>query len=132
MKKTATEVHRILSSTYGEAALSERKCRGWFQRFKSGDFDVEDRHSGGKDKIIEDSELEALLAEDLYQTQEELAESLGMPQKAISKCLKVMGMIQKQENWVSYELKPRDVEGRFFACEQLLQNRIGRGFYIAL
>jgi len=32
-----------------------------------------------------------------------------------------MGMIQKQGNWVSYELKPRDVERRFFTCEQLIQ-----------
>jgi len=28
-----------------------------------------------------------------------------------------MGMIQKQGNWVPYELKPRDVERRFFTCE---------------
>ena len=43
-KKTVAEAHRMLLSTYGEAALSERTCREWFQRFKSGDFDVEDRH----------------------------------------------------------------------------------------
>ena len=51
-----------------------------FQRFKSGDFDVEDRHGGGKEKISEGSELEALLAEDPFQTQEELVKSLGMTQ----------------------------------------------------
>ena len=61
----------MLSSTYGEAALSEIKCREWFQRFKSDDFDVQDQHSGGKEIIFEDSELEALLAEDSFQTQEE-------------------------------------------------------------
>ena len=60
----------MLLSTYGEAALSERMCREGFQRFKSGDFDVEDRHGGGKEKIFEDSELEALLVEDSCQTQE--------------------------------------------------------------
>ena len=69
LKKTAVEAHQILSSNNGEAALSERTCREWFQRFKSGDFDVEDRHSSGKEKISEDSELEALLAEDSCQTQ---------------------------------------------------------------
>ena len=37
----------MLSSTCSEAALSERT----FQRFKSGDFDVEDKQSGGKEKI---------------------------------------------------------------------------------
>ena len=32
-----------------------------FQRFKNGDFDVEDRHSSGREKVFEDAELEALL-----------------------------------------------------------------------
>ena len=50
----------MLSNTYGEAAISERMCREWFQRFKNGDFDVEDRHSSGREKILEDAELEAL------------------------------------------------------------------------
>ena len=105
---------------YGEAALSERTCCEWFQRCKSRDFDVEDWHGGGKEKIFEDSELEALHAEDSCQMQEELTESLGVIQKAISKRLKAMGMIQKQGNWVPYKLKPRDVERRFFVCDKLL------------
>ena len=41
MKKSAAEAHRILSNTYGEAAISERTYREWFQRFKNGDFDVQ-------------------------------------------------------------------------------------------
>ncbi|GFV89533.1 mariner Mos1 transposase [Trichonephila clavipes] len=39
-----------------------------------------------------------------------------------------MGMIQKQGNWVPYELKPRDVERRLFACEQLLARQIRKVF----
>ena len=54
----------MLSNTYGEAAISERTCREWFQHFKNGDFDVEDRHSGGREKVFEDAELEALLEQD--------------------------------------------------------------------
>ena len=81
----------MLSSTYNEAARSERTCRERFQRFKSGDFDVENRDGGGKEKILEDFELEILHAKDSYQRQEELF---------ISKHLKAMGMIQKQGNWV--------------------------------
>ena len=48
LKKTAAEDHRMLSNRYGEAALSEKTYREWFQRFKSSDFDVEDWHGGGK------------------------------------------------------------------------------------
>ena len=58
----------MLTRTYGEAALNERTFRKWFQLFKSGDFDVEDRHGDGKEKLVEDSELKALLAEDSCQT----------------------------------------------------------------
>ena len=97
-KKTAAKAHRMLSSTYGETALSERTCGERFQRLKSGDFDVEDRHGCGKEKIFEDLKLEALLAEDSCQTQEDLAESLGVTKKAILKRLKAMETIQKQGN----------------------------------
>ena len=73
LNKTATEAHRMLSSTYGEVALSERTCREWFQCFKSDDFDVEDRNTGGKENIFGDFELEAFFTEDACETQEELA-----------------------------------------------------------
>ena len=64
MKKSAAEAYRMLSNTYGEAAISERTCREWFQRFKNDDFGGEDRHSGGREKVFEDAELEALLEQD--------------------------------------------------------------------
>jgi len=130
MKKSAAEAHRMLSNAYDEVAISERTCHEWFQCFKNGDFDVEDWHSGGRE-VFEDAELEALLEQDSCQNQEELARSLELTQQAISKRLKAMGMIQKQGNWVPYELKPRNVEQRLFACEQLLE-RQRRDFCIAL
>ena len=83
----------MLSSTYGEAVLSERTYREWFQRFKSDNFYVEGRHGGGKEKIFEDSELEALLAEDSSQMHEKLAESLGVTQQAVE-------MIRRQGNGI--------------------------------
>ena len=79
-------------------------------------------------KKVEDAELEALLDEDPCQMQEELALSLEVTQQNISLRLKAMGMIQKQGNWDPYELKPRDTEGRLFACEQLFERQKRKGF----
>ena len=121
MKKTAAESHRILVEVYGEHALGERTCQKWFARFKSGDFDLEDEERPGQPKKFEDEEPEALLNEDCCKTQEELAESLGVTEAAISKRLKAAGYIQKQGNWVPHELKPRDVEMRFCMSEMLLE-----------
>ena len=99
MKKTAAESHRILVEVYGEHALAERTCQKWFARFKSGDFGLQDEERAGQPKKFGDEELEALLDEDCSQTQEELAESLGVTQAIISKRLKAAGYIQKQGNW---------------------------------
>jgi len=43
LKKSAAEGHRLLVEAYGDAALNERSCREWFQKFKNGEFDVEDK-----------------------------------------------------------------------------------------
>ncbi|GFX85560.1 hypothetical protein TNCV_3717311 [Trichonephila clavipes] len=51
MKKSAAEAHRMLSNTYGEAAISERTCREWFQRFKNGVFDVKDQYGIWRDQL---------------------------------------------------------------------------------
>ena len=42
-RKKAAEAHRILVETYGAHALSVDTCERWFQRFRSGDFDVKDK-----------------------------------------------------------------------------------------
>nr|CDS30341.1 histone lysine N methyltransferase SETMAR [Hymenolepis microstoma] len=72
----------------------------------SGDFAVENRHSGGGEKVVEDAELEAILSEDLCQIQEELSESLDINEQAISKRLKQLKMIQREGYWVPNKLKP--------------------------
>ena len=129
MRFAKRDGHRILVEVYGEHALAERACQNWFARFKSGDYGLEDEERHGQPKKFEDEELEALLDEDCCQTQEELAESLGVIQAAISKRLKAAGYIQKQGNWVPHELKPRDVERRFCMFEMLLERHKKKSFF---
>jgi len=76
-------------------------------RFKDEDFNVEDKPRSRQPKKFEDKKLEALLEEDQSQTQEELAESLGVTQQAVSLRLRAIRMIQKQGNWVPYETERR-------------------------
>ena len=69
-----------------------------------------------------------MLDEDPCQSQEEHASSLGVTRQAIFKRLHALGMIKKQATWIPYDLKPTEVERRFFACEQLLQRQKRKGF----
>ena len=117
MKKSAAEAHRSQILMVRPLLVKERVVSG----FNAS------RTVILTSKVFEDAELEALLEQDSCQNQEELARSLGVTQQAISKRLKAMGIIQKQENWVPYELNPRDVERRLFACEQLLERQRRKG-----
>ena len=83
----------------------------------------------GLEDEFEDVELEAILQEEPCQTQEVLADALGVDHSTVSIRLKAMGMISKQGNWVPYELKSRDVERVILTCELLLA-RSKRFFYI--
>jgi len=67
-KKTAAESYRLLGEAYDEHAPSQKTYKRWFQRFKIGDFDVEDKEHGKPPKKYEDVELQALLDEDDSQT----------------------------------------------------------------
>ena len=71
LKKSAAEAHRLLVERYGEAALRERSCHDWFQKFKNGEFDIKDKEASGRPKVYEDAELETL-DQDSCQTQKEL------------------------------------------------------------
>ncbi|GBP26279.1 Mariner Mos1 transposase [Eumeta japonica] len=129
LKKSAAEAHQLLIEAYNEATLSERTCCEWFQKFKNSDFDVEDKDPSGRPKICEDAEFEEFLEEDSSQTEKELALTLEMTQQAGWHCLKSLGIIHKQRNWLSYELKPRDDERRLCVSEMLLA-RHKKVFYI--
>ncbi|EFN83170.1 Histone-lysine N-methyltransferase SETMAR, partial [Harpegnathos saltator] len=84
LKKSAAEAHRLLVEECGEIALSERSCREWFQKFKNGEFNGEDKER-------------TLLEEDSCQTQEELALTLEVTQQAIPHRLKSLGMIKNKK-----------------------------------
>ena len=61
--------------------------------------------------------------------QGELAESLGVNDRTVSKRLEALGNTQKWGHWVPYELKSKDVERRLAMCEQLLQRQKKKRFF---
>ena len=118
----------MLVEAYGKHALAEITCREWFQRFKTGDFDVNDKEHGKPPKKFDDKELQALLDEDDAQTQQQLADSLNVCQATISNRLRQMGKIQKEGKWMPYELTERNKEKRKTSCEILIERQKRKAF----
>lgn len=128
LKKSAAQSQQMLAEAYGDDSPSISTCEYWFRRFKSNDFDTDDKERPGQPKKLDDMELEALIDLDPTATQEELAVIFDVDQSTISRRLKAIGFIQKQGNWLPYELKSRDVERRKLTCELLLQRHKRKSF----
>lgn len=126
LKKKAVEAHQMLVEAYGEHAYSKSQCERWFQKFKSGDFDVRSEERGHAPKKFEDTELQALLDEDDTQTQQHLAEQLNVDQRTVGRRLKAMGKILKVGRWVPHDLTERQKENRKLTCRILLAKQIWR------
>lgn len=99
LKKTAAQTYRILVEAYGEHAPSQDTCERWFNRFKTGDFDVKDKAKGKPPKKFEDAVLQALLDEDSTQTQSQLAEVLNVTQKSVQMINLNHALITKRPEW---------------------------------
>lgn len=128
LKKSAADCHRLLVEAYDTHAPSVTTVERWFARFKSGDMDVHDKAKGRPPKKFEDAELQVLLNDDPTQTQQQLAEGLGVTQAIVSMRLKAMGKIQKEGRWVPHELNERQQENRKIKCEMLLQRHERKSF----
>ena len=72
------EGRQLFVTAYGGLAPSERKYREWLQRFKNGDFSIENKERPGTPKKVADEELKALLDEDSMQTLKNLQKLLRL------------------------------------------------------
>jgi len=96
---------------YGDYTSSISTCEYWFRRYKKDDFDAEDEERPGQPKKFEDEKVETFFDQNARKTCRIII-YINVERSTISRRLKIIGMIQKQGNWVPYELKPRDVERR--------------------
>src|SRR6266536_2734072 len=82
-KKSAAEAARIINEVYPES-VDDSTCRRWYQKFKKGDFGLEDKQRTGRPTIIDLEKLKAILELDPYQTLHELAEKFNCSYVTIS------------------------------------------------
>lgn len=128
MKKNAAQAMELINSTLGEHSVSHSTVKKWFARFRDGNFSLEDDPRPGAVKKFEDEELQVLLDENPCQTQEELAEQLGVTHQAISLRLHAMGKIQKEGKWVPHKLTEENKNRRVDICMNLLSRYKRKNF----
>lgn len=101
--KKAAEAGREICTVYGTDAINEKTCQKWFQRFRSGDFNLEDAPRSGRPITIDDDQILSLVQKDRQLTTQEIADTLEIDRTTVAKRLKKLGMMKKADAWVPCE-----------------------------
>ncbi|XP_014767866.1 histone-lysine N-methyltransferase SETMAR-like [Octopus bimaculoides] len=83
----ASAAARSIQNTYGDDVVNE-SCRGWFSRFRSGDFTLKEEPKEGRPKKLDSDILEALVSENPAVTTRELVEQLNVVHTTVVRQLK--------------------------------------------
>ena len=127
--KSALQATKAICSVYGQGALEDRTCQNWFARFKTGDFDLNDKERSGRQVVADDALLEELLNEDPRRSSRELALELSVSHTTVLNRLKALGKVQKTGKWVPHKLSEVNISQRLSVCASLSSRQKKRAFF---
>ncbi|PIO58215.1 hypothetical protein TELCIR_20354 [Teladorsagia circumcincta] len=105
---------------YKHHAPSYRTIVRWYNRFKVGDYTLEDEKRSGRPSEHNLRELRRVVQRDPLRFTREMASTFGVHSSTVDFGLKKMGMKKKLGRYVPHHLKPADRDGRVDACLTLL------------
>ena len=91
---SATEATNNILKAYGPV-VSVFTCQRWFDKFKSGVYDLENKPKSGRPRSLNDDDLKTLVTSDPRLITNEMADRLGCDQATVWRRLKQLGMVSK-------------------------------------
>ena len=110
--RKATEAARNICSTMGENTLSIRTAQHCFNRFKSGNFELNDSRHCGRPLEVDVDVLKQLIEEDPRLTRRCLPERLGCSYTTVETHLSKLDKTWKYGVCIPHELSPHQLQLR--------------------
>jgi histone-lysine N-methyltransferase SETMAR len=128
LQKNANQATKSIRSVYGVDVLEVRTCQRWFDRFRSGDFGLNDKEHTGRPVEVDDDRLEELLEEDPRQSSRDLALKLSVTHTTVLSRLHALGKVQKVGKWVPHKLSEINISQRLNTCVFLSAKHKNKSF----
>lgn len=122
--KKAANAHRKLCAVYGADAITERTCQIWYQKFKSGTFEIHDALRSGRPMETSDDQIKSIIKIDRHVTVREIAGQLHISKTAASRHLVRLGYVKNLDIWIPHQLSNNHLMQRFNICDMLLKRNI--------
>ena len=101
---SAADAHRNLCIVFGSECPNQSTCQRWFNKFKSGDFSLEDQQHPGRFIEMNSAQLLALVNDEPRLSTRELEKILGFSHMTIYNRLIQLGFVQKLGAWIPHQL----------------------------
>lgn len=125
---SGAETFRSVTAVFGEACISERQCRWWFERFRSGNLSLADEPRSGRPSDFDSDRLRQIVEHDSSITVRELAIDFGVHYSTIDRHLIQMGFTSKLNRWVPHRLSAQQKMARLTTCASLLARQKSEPF----
>ncbi|GBL73019.1 Histone-lysine N-methyltransferase SETMAR [Araneus ventricosus] len=106
------EFHQKMFESLGINTVSYDTVKVWLQKFKAGNFDIEDELRSGRPIEVDCEQLKQIIDQDRNVSTRTIALELDVCQKAIVNALKRINVTFKFSHWVPHELNTEDKRKR--------------------
>ena len=100
LDRSAKEASELINQSMGEGTVSYHTALHWFQKFKSGDYDLNDKPHTGAGSKIDNAHLLSRIEENPSLASRELAEEFGVNHATILRHLHDLGKRWEDGRWV--------------------------------
>ncbi|XP_017767748.1 PREDICTED: histone-lysine N-methyltransferase SETMAR-like [Eufriesea mexicana] len=116
----AAKAARNINQAFGENAVNDRKVQRWFEKFRSGDFPLQNDPRGRPKTSVKNDDPKALVETNSTVSMRELATRMNVDHTTILRHLSEIGKVKKMDKWVPHELTERNKLDRLNVCSSLL------------
>ncbi|XP_025157458.1 histone-lysine N-methyltransferase SETMAR-like [Harpegnathos saltator] len=120
-REKAEQAAKKVCAVYGLNIVSNATAKRWFQRFRSGNMDVEDETRSGRPIVENVDKIMEIVESDRHASTYSIAQELKISQKTVWNHLHKAGLKKKLDVWVPHELTQKNLLDRIHACDSLLK-----------
>lgn len=122
--RNAAQTARNINKVWGESSVNECTVQRWYQKFRSGNTNLDDEPHARRPSAIDNEKLKQLIEADSRKTTREVAEELNVNQSTVLRHLKQIGKTKKLDKWVPHELTEQQKNRRLeIASSLVLRNK---------
>lgn len=117
---TTTEAFMNINKAFGEGSISLRCIQDLYKKFRSGNFEVEDKERPGRPPKDLEEEVLSMIDENPMISARSISKEVDIHHTTVCTILRKSGMILKMDKWVPHNLTENQKLRRLNTCYSLL------------